>query len=370
VKVKISVVQRQRISATVSALTVLGSLLCGFIVVGIIFAANGVNPFFAIWRIFDGSFGSFYSFKETVTKAIPLITIGTGLALAFRGKFWNIGAEGQLLIGATLATWVALNIGPRVTPIIAIPLMFIVGFIGGGLTAAIPAILKVRFRINEVISTLMFNYIAAEIVQYLVVGPWKGKTQYGFPYTDRFPESSQLGLLPGSRIHYVTLILAILAAIIIFIIIYRTKFGYEVRVIGENPNAGRYAGINFFRTTVVMMIISGGLAGIAGVGEVAGLHHKLSYPFTISAGYGYTGIIVAWLARLNPILAIFSGLFFAGIKVGGDAIQTSFGLPAATVDVFNGVILFFLIMGEYFINNKLVIKFVNSKTESLKTENI
>ena len=258
-------------------------------------------------------------------------------------------------MGATCGTWVALNLGPLLPGALTVPLMFLMGFIGGGLIGAIPAILKVRFGTNEVISTLMLNYVAAELVQLLVVGPWKGETQHGFPYTDDFPQSAVLGLLPGSRIHAATLVLAIAAAVILFLVIYKTRFGYEIRVIGENPDAARYAGINFFKNLLIMMFVSGGIAGIAGVGEVGGIHHHLSYPFTISAGYGYTAIIVAWLARLNPLLVIVSGFFFAGIKVGGDAIQISLGLPGATVDVFNGILLLFLIVGEYFLNNRILV---------------
>ena len=354
-KIRIQRFNRKKTGTGFTLLTVLCSLIAGFIAVSIIFLAKGVNPLYALYRIFAGSFGTLYGFKETVTKAIPLITIAVGLVIAFRAKFWNIGAEGQLLMGATVATWVALKLAPGAPAVVVVPLMFIAGFIAGGLFGAIPAILKVKFGTNEVISTLMLNYVAAQIVQLLVVGPWKGETQFGFPYTDDFPDSAVLAVIPGSRIHIFTLCVAVVAAIVLYILVQRTKFGYEVRVIGDNPDAARYGGISFFKTLVITMVISGGVAGMAGVGEVAGIHHHLSYPFTISAGYGFTAIIVAWLARLNPLLAIVSGLFFAGIKVGGDAIQISFGLPGATVDVFNGVILFFLIAGEFFINNRLVI---------------
>jgi len=144
---------------------------------------------------------------------------------------------------------------------------------------------------------------------------------------------------------------AIVLIIALWVLIYRTRFGYEVRVIGENPEAAKYAGISFFKTAVLIMMISGGLAGIAGVGEVAGIHHHLSYPQQISSGYGYTAIIVAWLAKLNPLGVLVSGIFFAGILVGGDAIQIKLGLPAASVDVFNGTLLFFLIMGNYFLTH-------------------
>jgi len=135
--------------------------------------------------------------------------------------------------------------------------------------------------------------------------------------------------------------------------LFKTRFGYEARVIGENPDAAKYAGIDFTRTTLLIMMISGGMAGMAGVGEVAGLHHYLSYPDTISSGYGFTAIIVAWLAKLNPCYVVFSAIFFAGILVGGDAIQISLGLPAATVDIFNGTLLIFLIMGDFFTKNRV-----------------
>lgn len=350
---QISVTDRTGITPRTSILTVMFSLVAGLGVVSLIFLLSGVNPLYAIFKIFSGSFGSFYGIKETITKAIPLMLIGGGLAVAFRAKFWNIGAESQLLMGAIFGTWVGLNWGSHLPYFLIIPLMFIAGFVGGGLWGAIPAILKIRFAINEVISTLMMNYICAEFLTFLIVGPWKGKTKFGFPYTDDLPDSAILGLLPDSRIHYATLILALVSLVLLGMFIYRTRFGYEVRVVGENPDAAKYAGINFFKTTLMIMVISGGVAGLAGVGEVAGLHHHLSYPASISSGYGFTAIIVAWLAKLNPYYVVLSSLFFAGIMVGGDAIQISLRLPAATVEVFNGTLLIFLVMGDYFLKNKV-----------------
>jgi simple sugar transport system permease protein len=345
--------RREDVSSRHTILVLIGSLVVGFIAVGIVFAVSGANPFYAMARIFSGSFGSVYGLKETVTKAIPLILIGSGLALAFRARFWNIGAEGQLLLGAMFGGWVGLTLGPHLPAHLVVPLMFLAGFFGGALWGLIPAFFKVRLGVNEVISTLMLNYIAAEILKALIVGPWKGKTQQGFPYTDDLPESAVFWLIPGSRIHVYTLIVALCAAALLFIIIYYTRFGYELRVIGENREAARYAGIDFLRCTLVMMVISGGIAGLAGVGEVGGIHHHLTYPQAISSGYGFTAIIVAWLAKANPLATILSGFFFAGILVGGDAIQISLGLPAATVNVFNGILLFFLIMGDYFLHNRI-----------------
>ena len=353
---KVQIANREKASPGFSVLLLVLSLLAGLAAVGIIFAVKGLNPLKAVLSIFASSFGSMFGLQETLTKAIPLVLIGSGLAVCFRAKFWNIGAESQLLFGAIFATWVALNLGPHLPKFLVLPLMLLAGFIGGGLWGMIPALFKARFGINEVISTLMLNYVAAEFVKFLVVGPWKGATKQGYPYTDDFPASATFNLLGYSRISPFMLIFAVAAALLLAVVIYRTKFGYEVRVIGENPEAARYAGIGFLRTSLLMMMISGGMAGLAGVGEVGAIYHHLSYPETISGGLGFTAIIVAWLAKLNPGFVIISGFFFAGIIVGGDEIQISMGLPAATVNVFNGLILMFLITGDFFSRNRVMIQ--------------
>jgi general nucleoside transport system permease protein len=347
------VTDRESVSTAHTILVPVLSIGAGLVVISLIFAISGANPLYAFVKIFSGSFGSRFGLKETVTKAIPLLLIGAGLAVAYRAKFWNIGAEGQLLMGAVFGTWVGLNLGEGLPAWLIIPMMFIAGFIGGALMGAIPALLKIRFSVNEVISTLMLNYICAEFLTFLIVGPWKGKTKFGFPYTDDLPPSAVLSVIPGSRIHVLTLVLGLVVVLVLAVVIYKTRFGYEVRVIGENPEAARYAGIDFLKTTVIVMIISGGTAGLAGIGEVAGIHHQLSYPAAVSSGYGFTAIIVAWLAKLNPAFVIVSAFFFAGILVGGDAIQLSLGLPAATVAVFNGVLLVFLIMGDFFLKHNV-----------------
>jgi simple sugar transport system permease protein len=351
---RIHVLPRYRVPRGFPLLVLAGSIAAGLVAVGMVFAASGVNPFYALYKIFAGSFGSRYGLGETLTKAIPLILIGSGLALAFRGKFWNIGAEGQLLAGATIATWIGLNV--RLPGVLLIPLMFATGFVAGAAWGVLLALLKGRFGVNEVISSLMLNYIAYELITLLITGPWKGATQQGFPYTDDFSAAATLWQVPGTRIHVVTLGLALASAAILFLMLRSTRFGYELRVLGENPEAARYAGINSLGVSVLVMAVSGGVAGLAGVGEVAAIHHHLSYPMAISSGYGFTGIIVAWLAKLNPLAAIASGLFYAGILVGGDAIQVSLGLPAATVQVFNGMLLVFLICGDFFLHNRIEVR--------------
>jgi len=208
--------------------------------------------------------------------------------------------------------------------------MFLAGALGGAAWAMIPAVLKARLGIDAVLTSLMTVYIASELVNHLVYGPWKGPGEWGFPYTDKSPIAAQLPRLGVTRIHYPTLMLALLAAVLAYLLVQRTRWGFEIRVTGENPDAARYAGMNYLRTVMLVMALSGALAGMAGVGEVAGIHYRLRYPQGISPGYGFTAIIVAWLARLNPLGVILTSLLIGGLLVGGDAIQLK-GLPAATV---------------------------------------
>ncbi|PWH15963.1 MAG: ABC transporter permease [Anaerolineae bacterium] len=324
-----------------------GGLLLALLTVAVIFAALGVNPLVAFQRIFRGGFGSLYGLQETVTKSIPLMLIGVGLTLAFRGRMYNIGAEGQFMMGAIFATGI-VRLFPQWPFFLLLTTMFLAGFVGGALWAGIPALLKTRFRVDETLTSLMMVYVAYEAVKFLVYGPWRGSDTRGFPITDEFPLAAQIPILTGTRIHYPTLLIALLAAVVVYVLLTRTKLGYEIRVSGENPEAARYAGMDFRKVALVVMLISGGLAGLAGMGEVAGIHFRLRPPEAISPGYGFTAIIVAWLARLNPLAAILTAFLLGGLLVGGDAIQIALNLPAATVQIFNGVILLFVIASELF----------------------
>lgn len=338
-----------------SFLVLVAGLAAGLVAMGVMFAASGKDPVVGIFRIFRSGFFSSYGIGETLSRSLPLMLVGTGLAVAFRGRFWNIGAEGQILAGAIVATWVGLTVTALPGPLLVLA-MVIGGAAGGAAWALCAGALKIFFSVNETISTLMLNYVLAELTRFLIVGPWKGKTQHGFPYTDNIPAHATLGTIPGTSIPYFTIVIVVVVIALAYLLIFHTKFGYEVRVLGENPEAARYAGIDAARVTVLMLLVSGGLAGIAGFNEIAANHKHMTYPGTISAGYGFTGIIVAWLARLDPRLVPVSAVFFAGIRVGGDSIQISMGLPAATIEVFNGVILVFLIMSEYFMKNRLILK--------------
>lgn len=324
-----------------------GGLILALLTVAVIFAALGVNPLVAFQRIFRGGFGSLYGLQETVTKSIPLMLAGVGLTLAFRGRMYNIGAEGQFMIGAMFATGI-VRLFPTWPAGLLLPTMFVGGFVGGALWASIPALLKTRFRVDETLTSLMLVYVAYEAVKFLVYGPWRGSDTRGFPITDEFPLAAHIPTLPGTRIHILTLLLAIAAAVLVYLLLTRTKLGYEIRVTGENPEAARYAGMDYRRVALLVMLISGGLAGLAGMGEVAGIHFRLRPPEALSPGYGFTAIIVAWLARLNPLAAMLTAFLLGGLLVGGDAIQIALNLPAATVQIFNGVILLFVIASELF----------------------
>ena len=327
------------------------AILAALVVAGIFFWIYGVSPVHAYQLILKGALGSRLGLAETVRRAIPLLLIGVGLTIAFRALFWNIGAEGQLLMGAIAAAGVALF--APVPEVLRLPMMFLAGCAGGAFWAFIPALLKVRLGINDVISTLMLNYVAGFIVQWLIHGPWKGPTARGFAYTDKFPPSAVLPRIPGTSIHWPTLIIGVVAAVVAYLWVSRTRQGFEIRVVGENPHAARYAGISQGKIILAVMIVSGGLAGLAGVGEVAGVQRMLLDPAKLSLGYGYTAIIVAWLARRNPLAVIITSLLFGVIMAGGDVIKISLGLPFQLVNIFNGLILFFLIGSEIFMQYRI-----------------
>jgi len=290
----------------------------------------------------EGAFGSLYGLSETMVKTIPLILCGLGVAMATRMSLWNIGAEGQLYMGAFASAWVALFLTHLPSPVI-LPLMLVLGFMGGALWALIPGILKAKFSVNEIITTLSLNYVAILWVDYLVYGPWKDPRGYGFPLTATFPLAAHLPRLGNTRIHG-GLLLGLLAALIIYLILKKTRWGYEVKVIGENPRAARYAGMNLERKILLVMFISGGLAGLAGVTEIAGIQRRLKPGF--SPGYGYTAIIVTWLAKRHPLGVLVVAFLLGGLLVGGDTIKISLGIPAAMVNMIQGAILFFVLGGE------------------------
>lgn len=338
----------RRINISVRILAILFSLPF----IGLLFAAYGVNPVDAYLRIFTGGFGSLYGFSETIVKTLPIGLCAVGLTFAYKARVLNIGAEGQLIMGSIAATWVALYSGLPQSVITII--MLLAGFTIGALWALLPAVLKSELNINEVIVTLMMNYISLKLLDYAVTGPWRGLTQWGFPQTDPFPSYARFPVIGGTRIQYYTLALLLVSTLILYVLMKRTKIGYEIRIVGSNPEAAKYAGISVNRNILLVMLVSGGLAGIAGVGEAAGIHGRLIRG--ISPGYGYTAIIPAWLGGLDPLGTIVASFFISGLMVGSDAIQVSLRLPSSLVYVFNGVILLFIVSSEVLARYRILFK--------------
>lgn len=318
------------------------------IILALLFAAGALallkfQPWETLWLLFKGAFGDRYGWEDTFIKAIPLMLTGLAVLLAFKMEWWNIGAEGQLFMGAVGASGVALFLAGDLPAIILIPLMIVAGFITGGLWASIAGLLNAYLGVNEIISTLMLNYVAIAGTDYLLYGPWADPDARGFPLTAVFTDAAWLPSWPGTRVH-LGLGIAVVAAGLIYIVIGRTRWGHEIEVIGLSKTAARYAGISIKRNIVLVAFASGGLAGLAGMAEVAGVIHKLEHG--LSPGYGFTAIIIAWLARLNPWAVLPVAILFSGLLVGGDYIQFTAGVPASINLVLQGAMLFFVIIGE------------------------
>ncbi|GHF32084.1 ABC transporter permease [Deinococcus metalli] len=334
-----------------SALVTLAAVVVALVVCALIFLVYGVSPGAVYGSMLRGTLGDPTGLAEVGRRTIPLLLIGSGLALAFRAQFFNIGAEGQLLLGAVFAAGTALFI-PLPGPLVA-PAMFIMGALGGGLWAGIAAWLR-RVNVNEILSTLMLNYVAVAVVTYLIAGPWKGKDVRGYIYTDTIPAGGYLPVVPGTQVHWPTLLLGIVVALGLQWLLTRSTFGYALRVVGENAGAARYAGLNAAGIATVVALITGGAAGLAGAGEVAGIHHRLLEAGQISLGYGFTAVIVAWLARGNPALCLVTAPLMGVILAGGDLLKIDLNMPFRVVDVFSGVILLCLIASEVFVRHRVV----------------
>ncbi len=313
----------------------------------IIMALMKLNPFEVYSKIINGSLGSAYRFRETVNKAIPLTVLSLGTGMAFKMKFWNIGAEGQFYMGAFGATW-AVMLFPNLPAPVLLPLMAVFGFIFGGLFATVPALLKIKWGTSETLVTLMMNYIAQKWVGYLQYGPWRDPNGNGFPRIARFESNAILPSVCGIHIGWIiTLVLAVL----LFILLLRTKFGYEVSVIGESSNTARYAGINVKKTMLLAILISGGLCGLAGMMQASAIENSLTD--NMSNGLGFTAVITTWLSRLNPIVMVGVSFLFSMLLQGGSFLQSSMQIPASMAQILQGVIIFFVLGSEFFVRYKL-----------------
>jgi ABC-type uncharacterized transport system permease subunit len=344
----------EKVSRWTPPLLAVGAVVVALIIGGIILAIVGGNPFTAYAHIARASFGSLGVFSDTMVKATPLILVGLACSLAFRMRLWNIGAEGQLIMGAFGASAVVLiPLLPEDTPRpLMIAAMMLAGMAAGGVWGLIPGFLKAKLNVNEIITTLMMNYIAISWNYFFIFAVW---SEGGFEMSKVFPKTAWLPRLtdfaqqvPLSRglTTHLGLAFGLLAAVVIWLIMYRSRWGYEIRLIGDNARAAEYAGIPIVRNTMLVMMLSGGLAGLAGMSEISGVVHRLQG--NISPGYGFTGIIVAWLAKLNPLAVVLVSVLFGSLILAGREIQPS-GIPK----LIQGIILFTIIASDVLLRYRI-----------------
>jgi len=326
------------------------SFLVSLLLAALLLGISKTDPLRTYAAMFRGAFGSWSNFTETLVKAIPLMLTGLGVSIAFRMRFWNIGAEGQLTLGGVAGAYVALTWAPALPPPLVLPAVLVAGMLAGALWAGIPALLSAYMKVDETLTTLMLNYVAILFSEHLYYGPWRDPQGYGFPGTALFPDSAWLPRLAG-RAH-LGLVFAFALAVFLWLVLNRTRFGFEVKIIGHNRTSARYQGINVSATIVAALLLSGALSGLAGVCEVTGISRRLQQGLSI--GYGYTAIIVAWMAQLNPLAVIPVALLMAALLVGGDQVQMIMGLPSAMGLVIQGLILFPLLAGSLFSEFRLI----------------
>jgi simple sugar transport system permease protein len=343
--VKLAIERREISSPLLRFIAPLISILFALSVAGFLLYFAGVNPLSAYKAIIVGSLGSLYGISETLVKTTPLIFTGLAVSIAFRMQIWNIGAEGQLYLGAIGATGVALFSGID-NHWLMLTAMFFAAFFCGGAWGAVAGFLRARWQVNEVIVTLLMNYIAIFSADYLIYGPWRDPNGFNFPLTAQFADPARLAEYFNTRLHS-GFFLALLCALAIFLFMERTIWGYQIKVIGSNPRAAQYAGMKTATAVFIVLFLSGAVAGLAGFSEVAGLQHRLQNG--LSPGYGYTAIIVAWLAKRSAIGVVIVSFLMGVLLVGGDSLQIFWQLPVAFVYAFQGLILFFLLASDFFI---------------------
>jgi len=337
-------------SQAMNVLIPFASILAALLVGALFLTATGRDPLEVYEAMGTGALGSRYGLSETIVKAIPLMLCALGISAAFRMQLWNIGAEGQFYMGAFAASWLPLTY-PELSMSIMLPGMLLLGSAAGGAWGLLPAFLRARWQVNEIITTLMLNYVAILWVDFLVYGPWKDPKGFNFPLTAKFPAAAILPTVGDTRIH-LGLLLAVVIAAIFWVIFFRSRWGFEVRVIGAGEQAARYAGMDIRRNIYLVMLLSGAVCGIAGMTEVSGITGRLQPG--LSPGYGYTAIIVAWLSKLHPLVILVVAVLFGALQVGGYFVQTM-GIPASVAGMLQGAVLFFVVGGEFLTRYRFVI---------------
>jgi general nucleoside transport system permease protein len=316
------------------------SLLASALLLGL----QGKPGFDGIALLLRGGFGSLWALQDTLVKAVPIFLTAVGIAVTFRLQIWNIGAEGQYALGAVGATLPALAF-PGLPGYLLLPAMGVSAALLGGFWGFVPGLLKIRIRANEIIVTLMLNYVAILFLEYLVYGPLKDKGSFGFPMTAQFGPGGVVGNIPGTSVHWGALF-CLVVGVLLAVFLRSTVLGYELKVCGEGIKRARYAHMPYGFLVVFVMVMSGALAGIAGFFETSAVLGRLMP--SVVAGYGYTAIVVAWLSRLHPLTIAVTSFMLAGLRVGVEHLQLDLQVPAAFGSILEGMILLFVLAGGFF----------------------
>lgn len=324
------------------------SVLLAIVAGGLFILFIGYNPFSVYGTIVSGAFRSTMAFQATIKLMIPLLIPALGITLAFKMRFWNIGAEGQIIMGAIFATYFALFCWDFPHWLLMI-CMFLAGMVGGALWGLIPAFFKAKFNTNETLFTLMLNYIALYLISFLRDGPWQDPNSSGFPKIAKFGKAAQLDKIFGVHAGW---LIGLVLVVIVYIYLKYTKQGYEISVVGESRATANYAGMNYKKIVLRTMALSGGICGIAGMVQASG--SDLTLTTSVAGGVGFTAIIVAWLAQLNPVGILVVSFLFAVLEKGSTVMQSAHGLSAYSADVLQGIILFFVLGCEFFVRYKFV----------------
>jgi simple sugar transport system permease protein len=342
---------RTRLSALFDAFLPVLATLAALLVGAVMLLFLKVNPIEAYRALWDGAFGTSNAFAETLVKATPLLLVALGICISFRGDVINIGGEGQMIVGALLATWVGLTF-TSLPGWFVIILAMLAGFVGGAIWGGIPGILKAYFRVNEILSTVMMNAIAVQLMNFLLrdamIDPAQAERASKIPQTARLLDAFQLPRLVPTRLHLGALI-AVILAILVYILLWRTTLGYRIRAVGQNPHASRYAGIKVPRYIVLALLLSGAFAGLAGATQVFGVNYRMitdgsSSGFT--GGAGFNGIVAALFGQLHPLWSIPASILFGALLVGANSMQRVVQVPSALITALNGLVVVFVVSSE------------------------
>jgi len=338
-------------SRLIDALLPVFATLAALLVGAVMLLFLKVNPIEAYRALWDGAFGTSNAFAETLVKATPLLLVGLGICISFRGDVINIGGEGQMIVGALLATWVGLTF-TSLPGWLVITLAMLAGFLGGAIWGGIPGVLKAYFRVNEILSTVMMNAIAVQLMNFLLrdamIDPAQAERASKIPQTARLLDAFQLPRLVPTRLHLGALI-AVILAILVYILLWRTTLGYRIRAVGQNPHASRYAGIKVPRYIVLALLLSGAFAGLAGATQVFGVNYRMITDGSASGftgGAGFNGIVAALFGQLHPIWSIPASILFGALLVGANSMQRVVQVPSALITALNGLVVVFVVSSE------------------------